>query len=347
VAPAYLADFRVPAFESLAAWHDVEKDLSGGGRPETLIGHAVTADFFAVLGVGPVLVRPFVPEEDREGGERVVILSDPLWRSRFGADPAIVGRTIRLDREPRRVVGVLPASFVTPGGLGSTRPVSLLVPAAFPAELLANRGDHEVKVVARLRPGARLEEARAQVRAVSERLAAQFPDTNGEVRADITALDDDVVRDVRGSLLLLLAAVDAVLAIACLNVANLQVVRALGRRRELAVCVALGAARGRLATGLLVESLLLAASGALRGWASRTGSSRASRPSPPPGPRASPRPRSTPASSPSPSSSRSPRASSSASSPPFTPHGRVPPSRSRRASGSTPRAPSSAGGARF
>ena len=265
VAPANLADYRVPAFESLAAWHDVEMDLSGEGRPENLAGHAVTVDFFTVLGVGPALGRPFLPEEDREGGDRVVVLSDSLWRSRFGADPAIVGRTIRLDREAHRVVGVLPPGFVTPGGLGSTRPVSLLVPAAFPAELLANRGDHETRVLARLRPAARLEEARAQLGAVSERLAAQFPDTNGGLRAQIARLDDDVVRDVRGSLLLLLGAVAAVLAIACLNVANLQVVRALGRRRELAVCVALGAARGRLAVGLLVESLLVALLGGAAG----------------------------------------------------------------------------------
>jgi putative ABC transport system permease protein len=265
VSPANLADYRVPAFESLAAWHNVEMDLSGSGRPEALAGHAVTADFFTVLGVGPSLGRPFLPEEDREGAEHVVILSHGLWQERFGANPAIVGRTIRLDREPYRVVGVLPPGVVTPGGLASTRPVSLLVPAAFPAELLASRGDHETSVLARLRPGARLEEARAQLRAVSERLAAQFPDSNGGVRAEIGRLDDDVVRDVRGSLLLLLGAVAAVLAIACLNVANLQVVRAVGRRRELALCVALGAARGRLAAGLLAESLLLAVLGGAAG----------------------------------------------------------------------------------
>jgi putative ABC transport system permease protein len=265
VAPANLADYRVPALESLAAWHSVEVDLSGSGGPEALVGEAVSVDFFDVLGTGPVFGRPFLPGEDREGGERVVILSDELWRSRFGADPAVVGRSIRLDREPHRVVGILPPGFRPPGAFGQTRPVSLLLPAAFPAELLANRGDHETNAVARLRPGASLEEARRQLEAISRRLADAFPDTNRGVRARVAALGDDVTRDVRGSLLLLFGAVGVVLAIACLNVANLQMVRALGRRREMAVSSALGASRGRLACGLLVESLLVSGLGGLAG----------------------------------------------------------------------------------
>ena len=265
VAPANIADYRVPAIESLAAWHYAEMDLSGTGVPEALSGQAVGAEFFSVLGTGPVLGRPFLREEDRAGGDRVVILTDGLWRSRFAGDPAIVGRSIRLDREPHRVVGVLPPGFVAPGALGSPRPVTFLVPAAFPAALLANRGDHETHLVGRLRPGAMADDARAQVAAVSERLAREFPDTNRDLLARVSPLDRDVTRDVRGSLLLMLAAVAAVLAIACLNVANLLVVRALGRQRELAVSSALGAGRGRLAVGLVLESLLLAGLGGTLG----------------------------------------------------------------------------------
>ncbi len=264
IAPANIADYRVPAFESLAAWHFGEKDLSDGGRPETLFTHEVTHDFFSVLGVGPVLGRPFLPEEDREGGPKVVILSDGLWRSRFAADPAILGREVRLDRVPHRVVGVLPPDFNPPAGMAG-RPISLYLPAQFPAELLSNRGDHETNLVARLSRGATLEAARASIHAVSERLGRDFPETNREVRADVVALDHDVTRAVRGSLLLLWGCVAAVLAIACLNVANLQVVRALSRQREMAITRALGASRGRLVTGLVVESLLLALVGGALG----------------------------------------------------------------------------------
>ncbi len=266
VAPGNIADYRVPAFESLAAWHFDEKDLSDGGRPETLFAHEVTHDFFAVLGTGPMLGRAFLPEEDREGGPAVVIITDGLWRARFGADPAILGRSIRLDRIPHQVVGVLPADFSPPAGM-SGRTVSLYVPAAFPAELVANRGDHETNLVARLKRGASIDAARAEIRAVSERLGRDFPETNREVSAEVVPLDRDVTRAVRGSLLLLWGCVAAVLAIACLNVANLQVVRALARQREMAITKALGASRGRLVSGLLVESLLLALVGGVIGMA--------------------------------------------------------------------------------
>lgn len=267
LAPANVADYRVPAFDALSPWASRDMDLSGAGPAEALSGEAVGADFFGVLGSGPTLGRAFLPEDLREGGERVVILADTLWRSRFAGDPGVLGRSIRLDREPHRVVGVLPPGFVTPGGLGSARPVSFLVPLVFPAALLANRGDHEVKAVARLRRGAAEDDARVQLAAVSRRLAAEFPATNRTVRAEAARLDADVTRHVRGSLLLMLAAVGALLAIACLNVANLQFVRALGRQRELAISAALGAARGRLVAGLLVESLLLAGLGGVAGAA--------------------------------------------------------------------------------
>ena len=219
-----------------------------------------------MLGTGPVLGRAFLPEEDREGGAKVVILSDGLWRSRFGADPAIVGRAIRLDRLAvpghRRAAARLRPSRRR----WAAARVSLFVPAAFPAELLANRGDHETNLVAPAAAGRVASRKR-------RRSCGPSPSgwrTTSRTRTATSAprrspLDRDVTRDVRGSLLLLLGAVAAVLAIACLNVANLQVVRALSRHRELAVCGALGASRGRLVSGLLIESLLVAGLGGLAG----------------------------------------------------------------------------------
>ena len=218
-----------------------------------------------MLGKGPTLGRAFLPEEDREGGAKVVILSDGLWRSRFGADPAIVGRAIRLDRLAYQVIGVLPAGL-RPAGRHGGPPRLALRSRGIPGGAARQPGRPRDEPRAHgLRRGASLAEARAEIDAVSERLARDFPDTNREVRAEVVPLDRDVTRDVRGSLLLLWACVAAVLAIACLNVANLQVVRALSRQRELAITNALGASRSRLVTGLLVESLLLAGVGGVLG----------------------------------------------------------------------------------
>lgn len=271
---ANLADYAVPALQGLAAYGFRSKDLTGAGTPETLAGTIVGASYFGVLGVAPALGRGFGPHDMQPGAEKVVIISHGLLQRRFGADPALLQRTIRLDGEAHRVVGILPRGFVPLAEIGRSVRVELHLPAAFPPEVLRNRGDHGINVVARLGRNATLKQAADQLLAVSVALGREHPLTNGNVRAALAPLQQDLAREVRGPLLLLLAAVCVVLLIACVNLANLMLARSLGRSREVAVRVALGAGRGRVVREVLAEACVVAVLAALLGVALAQGTLR-------------------------------------------------------------------------
>jgi putative ABC transport system permease protein len=270
VAPANLVDYvrANRTFDGLAGYASSSMSLTKAGAPEQLTGEAVTWNVFALLGVSPAIGRPFLPDEDRPGREHVVILSDSLWRGRFSADPRIVGRAITLNGEPYDVVGVMPPSFQPLTQFRSAAPITFFVPAAYPDELLANHGDHEINVVGRLKSGVTLEQAQADLQTISLDLAKRFPDTNaaeGMVRARIAPLNDDIVRNVRTSLLLMLGAVGLVLLIACVNIANLLIVRAVGQRQEMAIRMALGATRLQIAVDVVTRAVVLGLLGGAAG----------------------------------------------------------------------------------
>lgn len=266
VAPANLRDWHVPAFEGVAAWAAQRMELSGGLDPETLSGQLVGPGYFELLRVRPALGRTFVASDFEPSAPRVVVVSEALWRRRFGADAGLIGRPLQLGGELHEVVGILPAGARTPGDLRDARGYDVHLPVRLPPEMLARRSEHIARAFARLAPGATLAEARAQLTAVSERLALQFPE-NREVRAVARPLRDVVVGSARGGLLLLQAAAAAVLLIGCANIAGLMVVRGLTRARELAVRSALGARRAALVRESLAEALLLAAGGTTAGAA--------------------------------------------------------------------------------
>ena len=248
------------SLDGMAVFADWQPTLTGEGAASRLAGGAVSQGFFQVLGVEPALGRTFTADEDLPGGNRVVLLSDAVWRTRFAADPRILGRTVQLDGEAETVIGVLPASFSFPLLTDSEifRPLRL-----DPAD--APYGQIFLLGIGRLKQGVSMQQARLDLSAVAARLAERQPRELVDVGANLTPLREQLTGDLRPALLALLAAVGAVLLIACVNLANLLLVRAEARSRERAVRRALGAGTARLAAGVLLESLLVAGSGAAAG----------------------------------------------------------------------------------
>jgi len=261
-APANYADWKArnEVFEDMAALRDHDFNLTGDGEPEKVYAYGVTASFFPLLGVEPALGRVLAPEDDRPEASKVVVISYPLWQSRYGGDAGIIGRDILLNDEKYTVIGVMPRGFQF---LDSE--VRLWIPAGFTAEELATRGSHYLQVVARMKPGVTLDEANNNIKTITAQIAHDNPDYAGRLGANVISLGEELTGETRRPLIVLLVAVAFVLLIASANLANLLLSRALGRSKEVAVRTALGATRGRLVRQLITESVLLSFAGGISG----------------------------------------------------------------------------------
>ena len=247
---------QAKAFEQIAAYTFDSAVLTGGGEPERLAVGKVSTDLFATLGVGPALGRAFTPAEYTEGGEPVVILSDGLWRRRFGGDPQVIGRALTLEGQSRTVVGIMAPGFQIP------EETDLWLPLALNSG--CPRCIH-LSVLARLRAGVTPEAARADLSVILERKRQAFPVAYADTRVRVITIGERLVGNVRLALLVMLGAVAFVLLIACANVANLLLARSAARQKEMAIRSALGAHALRLVRQLLTESLLLSLMGGAAG----------------------------------------------------------------------------------
>ena len=262
-------DFRdwtrtAKSFESLAGYAADAFALAGNGQPKTVLCDMVTTNFFSTLGVTPILGRDFAAGEDLpEGsGPNVAILSYGFWKSEFAGDPNVIGRVVRMDNKPVTIIGVLPRRFeFSPAGIAP-----LWVPLHLNPYEATARNARWLSVVGRLAPGVTLQQATAEMKTITARLAQEYPQENAAVNVAVAPLREEIVGNIRPLLWVLFGAVAFVLLIACANVANLLMSRSIDRRREFAVRTALGASQFHLMVQLLIESLMLALSGAFIGF---------------------------------------------------------------------------------
>jgi predicted permease len=253
-------------FQDLAMYSGWYAKLTGPGDPERAVMEQVTPDVFRVLDVRPILGRTFLAEEAQPGRNRVALISESVWKSRFSGDPRVLGRSVDMDNTAYTIVGVLPSSFRMPETLGSARRLpAVWVPFRPIAEGSPRYREHRCEVIGRLSTGVDLTQAQSQVHAVAQRLAQAFPEENKGWDLQVDRIEDEVVSGARSALLILFGAVGFVLLIACVNIANLVLARGAGREKEIAIRESVGASRLRVIRQLLIESILLSLLGGLLG----------------------------------------------------------------------------------